>query len=215
MQSLVLETWLLHNQRYGVSQNFHGGKGKHLVEIIPNWHPIYVNFAVALICVSALCFFIGYLFHKRTLGKELLITARWCLWLGAIAIIVAVIAGFIAFYSVAHDAASHIAMTTHRNWAIATLILVLIVTIWSSWLYLKNKFIGAWFVLVMIVTAILLMTTAWHGAEVVFRHGIGVQSLPKLIDEGHDHQHKQHDKTKIAPSTQQKTKAHDHGNHAH
>ena len=110
-----------------------------MVEIIPTWHPIFVNFTVALICVSALCFLVGYLFKKRTLGNELLITARWCLWLGAIATIATLIAGFMAYYSVAHDAASHIAMTTHRNWAIITLIIILIVTIWSGWLYLKNK----------------------------------------------------------------------------
>ena len=163
-----------------------------MIDIIPNWHPIYVNFTVALICVSALCYFAGYLFKKRAVGKELLIVARWCLWLGAIAAIATVIAGFMAYYTVAHDAPSHHAMTNHRNVAIATFIAILLVTIWSGWLYIKNKSVGLWFILVMLVTVILLMTTAWHGAEVVFRHGIGVQSLPKSIDTGHNHEHHDH-----------------------
>jgi hypothetical protein len=34
----------------------------------------------------------------------------------------------------------------------------------------------------------MLLSTAWHGAEVVYRYGIGVISLPQEEGEGHDHQ---------------------------
>jgi len=35
----------------------------------------------------------------------------------------------------------------------------------------------------------LLANTAWHGAENVYRYGLGVMSLPQQESEGHAHNH--------------------------
>lgn len=166
-----------------------------MIEIIPNWHPVFVHFTVALISVSALFYFIGYFLRKQPLGEELLIAARWCLWLGTLAAIATVIAGFIAYYSVAHDTPSHEAMTVHRNWAVATFIAILFVSFWSIWSYVKNKIVSFIFVLSMLLAFSLVSTTAWHGAELVYRHGVGVMSLPKIehSNQPHDHGKKQKD----------------------
>ena len=166
-----------------------------MIEIIPNWHPIFVHFTVALITISALCYFIGFVSMKYSFGREFLIVGRWCLWFGAIAAIATVIAGFMAYYSVAHDAPSHEAMTVHRNWAIATFIIILIVAFWSAWLYYKNKAISFTFVLSMVIAFSLVSITAWHGAELVYRYGLGVMSLPKkeYSNQLNDHGNKQKD----------------------
>lgn len=160
-----------------------------MIEIIPNTHPIFVHYTVALISVSAFCYFLGYIFCKQGVGKELSVVGRWCLWFGAFSAIATVSAGFIAYYSVAHDTASHIAMTIHRNWAIATLIAILFATILSIIIHFKTKSVGRVFLLMIIFTALLVTITAWFGAEVVYRYGIGVQSLPKLTGVGHQHLH--------------------------
>ena len=165
-----------------------------MLEIIPNMHPIFVHFTVALISVSTLLYFIGFVISRFKLGQELLLTARWCLWLGALAAVATVIAGFIAYYSVAHDAPSHLAMTEHRNWAIATLIVILCVALWSGWLYYKKRSTQLLFIVGMFVASGFVMTTAWYGAEVVYRYGIGVMSLPKTTGEGHLHDNN-HSKT--------------------
>lgn len=177
-----------------------------MIEIIPNWHPIFVHFTVALITISALCYFIGIFSTKYSLGREFLIVGRWCLWFGAIAAIATVIAGFIAYYSVAHDTPSHLAMTEHRNWAIATFVVILFVTIWSLWQHFKKKSVGIMFVMAMIITFFLVTITAWHGAEVVYRYGIGVLSLPK--SEGKGHQHSHDNKQKTSPAIHPNTKKH-------
>ena len=160
-----------------------------MFEIIPNWHPIFVHFTVALIPLSTLCYFMGFIIKPYKLGGELLVVARWCLWFAALSAIATVIAGFYAYYTVAHDTPSHIAMTVHRNWAISTLIAILLMAAWSLYKFVKNKSIGVFFIGFMVIATTLVTVTAWHGAEVVYRYGVGVKSLPKSIDSGHDHSH--------------------------
>jgi len=166
-----------------------------MIEIIPNWHPIFVHFTVALVSVSALLYLVGFVTARHKLGQELLVTARWCLWLGALVAIATVIAGFIAYYTVAHDTPSHHAMTEHRNWAIATFIIILCVASWSAWLYYKEKSLSWMFIVAMLIAAGLVTTTAWYGAEVVYRFGVGVISMPKSTGDGHQHEHKHKPKT--------------------
>lgn len=172
-----------------------------MIEIIPNWHPIFVHFTIALISISTLCYVVGYFLMKYPLGRELLIVGRWCLWLGAFASIFTVIAGFLAYYSVAHDTTSHEAMVVHRNWAILSFVIILLISFWSGWMYVKDKAISLFFVLGMLLACVLINVTAWHGAELVYRYGLGVMSLPgkasvnqpnnqkQRQNDGHDHDH--------------------------
>lgn len=176
-----------------------------MIEIIPNWHPVVVHFTVALISISALLYFFGYFLKEHKLGEELLITARWCLWLGIIMAITTVIAGFLAYYSVAHDTPSHEAMTVHRNWAIATLIVIVLIACWSLWLHAENRAVPFIFVIGMLIAFSLVSITAWYGAELVYRHGIGVMSLPK---------NKHSCQTQDNGKKQTKSHEHDHS-HAH
>lgn len=183
-----------------------------MIEIIPNWHPIFVHFTVALFSVSVILFLLTY-FLSRTKWKstifvsEFEIVARWCLWIAAIFTLATVSFGFYAYYTVKHDAISHIAMTTHRNWAISTAIAIFLMSTWLIWRYVKHKKLNTTFVIALLIVEGLLVSTAWHGAELVYRYGTGVMSLPKAEKIGHQHNE---NKSNKADQTDLEKSSHQH-----
>lgn len=159
-----------------------------MFEIIPNWHPIFVHFTVALLSV-AVGLVVVLPFIKSPLKEQWQTVARWALWFGAGFTIVTGLTGLYAYNTVAHDTPSHAAMTDHRNWAIVTITLFLTLATWSIIRARKNKTLGMVFVVGMVVAGSVLASTAWHGGEVVYRYGLGVMSLPKAEGDGHNHSH--------------------------
>lgn len=159
-----------------------------MFEIIPNWHPIFVHFTVALFSL-AVGLFVVTPFIKSPLKEQWQIVARWALWFGAAFTVVTGLTGLYAYNTVAHDTPSHAAMTDHRNWAIATVSLFLILAAWSIFRARQNKAFGALFIAAMLIAGGLLASTAWRGGEAVYRFGLGVMSLPKAKGEGHAHEH--------------------------
>lgn len=157
-------------------------------EIIPNWHPIFVHFTVALLLLSVGLFVVTP-FVKSPLKEQWQIVARWALWFGAGITIITGFAGLYAYNTVAHDTPSHLAMTEHRNWAIAAMVLFFALAAWSIVCTRKGKALGRVFVVCMVIAGGVLTSTAWHGGEVVYRYGLGVMSLPKAEGEGHSHSH--------------------------
>lgn len=131
------------------------------------------------------------IFVLSSIGNELEIAARWCLWAGVLITIGTALAGFYAYYTVKHDTTSHIAMTDHRNWAIATAAVAILIAIWSLWGYYKRKTIIITFILALLVMQGLLTSTAWKGGELVYRYGVGVMDLPNSMEgsqmDGHNH----------------------------
>lgn len=164
------------------------------MEIIPNWHPIFVHFTVGLLTMSVFFYIVSYLsrnFHFVKAAQEFEIAARWCLWAGAAITVGTVLAGFYAYNTVNHDAQSHIAMTSHRNWAIVTAAVALLIAIWSIWRHYKQKMVTLSFILILLIMQGLLLSTAWRGGEAVYRYGLGVMDLPDSMEgsqmDGHDH----------------------------
>ena len=102
-----------------------------IVEIIPNWHPIFVHFTVALFSTATGLFVLGTVAGKKEWSKTVLTAAHINLWLGALATIATIAAGLYAYNTVNHDAPSHLAMTDHRNWAFGTAALFALITLWS------------------------------------------------------------------------------------
>ncbi len=159
-----------------------------LPEIIPNWHPVFVHFTIGLLAMSALFYVIGSIFKK----ENLIIAARWNLWAGAVVTVGTVAAGFYAYNTVAHDGDSHAAMTDHRNWALFTAAVFMVLALWSVWKQRRAKSVHPAFVVIMVLSAGLLAVTGYKGGELVYRHGTGVMSLPDVQGandghEGHDH----------------------------
>ena len=160
-----------------------------MITILPNWHPIFVHFSVALLSVAAAFHLASHFVSKPALATQWTVVARWNLWLGIAFTLLTVGAGWYAYYTVNHDTPSHAAMTVHRNWAMGTFALFLGIAAWEYYLHRHAKGKGWLFTGLLIVAATLLISTAWHGAELVYRYGLGVMALPKPEGAGHAHDH--------------------------
>ena len=160
-----------------------------MLEIIPNWHPILVHFAIALLSTSVGLFVLAAVLDSHRWRDQWLNAANWNLWVGTGFSILTALAGWYAYNTVAHDTPSHEAMTMHRNWALVTLVVFLLIAGWSVTIYRSRKKVTASFLVAAMVGAGLLMTTGWLGAEAVYRYGLGVMSLPQSEGDGHAHEH--------------------------
>lgn len=166
------------------------------LDIIPNWHPVFVHFTVALLTLAAVLF-VGALMlpAQWRLREQCYVVARWNLWLGFGFALVTALAGWYAFNSVTHDAPSHAAMTEHRNWALATIAVYLPFVAWSVTRHRSAPDRRAGFALLLLLPTVLLAGTGYRGAELVYRFGLGVESLPggegrvDLREHGHTHVH--------------------------
>lgn len=78
-------------------------------------------------------------------------------------------------------------MTNHRNWAFVTLAVFLVVgfVIWQK----REENLSVLTVGALVVATGLLVATAYRGGDLVYKYGLGVQSLPAVSGDGHDHEH--------------------------
>lgn len=160
-----------------------------MFEILPNWHPIFVHFSVALLSVAAGLHLVSHFVAAPERAGQFVLVARWNLWMGAGLTLLTLGAGWYAYYTVNHDAPSHAAMKIHATWALATAAIFFSIVIWEILLQ-RHKRGRSWlFTGLLLVAAGLLVTTAWHGGELVYRYGLGVMSMPKAEGEGHAHEH--------------------------
>ena len=206
------------------------------IEIIPNWHPIFVHFTVALLSISALLYLAGLVFKK----PNLLIVARWNLWIGAGITIGTILAGFDAYNSIPHDGPLHEAMTDHKNWALTTASIFGLLALWSLFKHRGAKTVSTVFVTIIVLASVLLAVTGYKGGEVVYRHGGGVMRMPEVSGDGghgsHSHgggesadhhgatdsdphsDHGDHEAAMENPAAEEMPDnhdEHDHGTHAH
>ena len=156
-----------------------------MIDIIPNWHPIFVHFTVALLATSAALFLLGTFLSGKGVAEVFIKTAHINLWIGSVITIGTILAGFDAYNTVDHDTPSHLAMTDHRNWALATGALFALITLWSAAIYRRCAKVKAPFLLLLLIATGVLTATAFKGGELVYRHGLGVMSLPNSSGEGH------------------------------
>jgi uncharacterized membrane protein len=160
-----------------------------MIEIIPNWHPIWVHFPIALLTMAALLMVLATLRTTAPWAGTLTQVARWNLFIGGLALAPTLISGHLAYGSVAHDGAGHDAMHRHMAaaWTTALLFLPALILAWRE----RQRAVGAGpaVLALMIAGTLALSTTAWLGAENVYRHGIGVERLPDPADHQH-HDHK-------------------------
>ena len=191
-----------------------------MIEIIPNWHPIFVNFTVALFIVSMLLHIVALLAPNAPWRGTCLAAAQWNLALGSVFALITVGTGLNAYYSVAHDSPSHAAMTDHRNWALATAGIIVGLALWQWTQRHRDTRPNFLLAITLVLAGGLLSVTAWKGAELVFRYGLGVMALVEAEGPGHSHEHDtgEHDLPETAPTQEpapSSPAAHDHGAHDH
>lgn len=185
-------------------------------EIIPNLHPLFVHFPIALVSLSALFHVAAVAIRDKPCATHCAVLAHTTLWLGALAALPTVFSGWQAFNSVHHDAASHAAMLLHRAWALGTLAVLLALAGWDAWRNKVDTNPAPWFVALVIGAWGLVATTAWHGGELVYRHGLGVMSLPAAEgDHGHGQGHTHEYPDANATGTDTHDDGHRHDDHQH
>jgi len=174
-----------------------------VIEIIPNWHPVFVHFTITLLTLSGILQCIIWA-KKPSESSPIWFARKWLNVLGILSILVTAMSGYYAYNSVLHDDASHVAMTIHRNWAIATLITFVAGA--SISLIFNQRYLALSGIL-LVISFGLVTITGYKGGELVYRYGLGVLSLPKT-----DLSHHEDNQTK-PPSIQ--NHHHDHGDHHH
>lgn len=180
--------------------------------IEPNIHPVLVHFAYALTVTGALSLFVVSLTPSGGWRDTLKHAGDWMIAIGALSIIATAAAGFQAYYSVDHDGPSHAAMTVHRNWAVPTAVVILLLAVWR-WAKRAER-PSLLFSIPMLAAAASLSVTAWWGGKLVYGHGLGVSRMPVVTGEGHDHEHapgQGHGDEADADSTGDHDDGHDHG----
>jgi len=163
-----------------------------MLELIGSLHPVFIHFPLALLLAGGLFFLGASSIKPGTTANALRTTGSWNFCLGFGSLIPALITGWAAFQTVTHDTPSHVVMTLHRNWAIAAGAAFLWVTVYawrnrdSAW----PKGGLAWIALFLGLA--LLGVTGYLGGTLVYRHGLGVQSLPAREGEAHGHEGNSH-----------------------
>jgi len=173
-----------------------------MFEVIPNWHPVFVHFAIALLSMSTIFFVLLKITNNTFYQEQLTTLAYWNLWIGTSFAVVTAIAGWFAYNSVAHDTPSHEAMMDHRNWALITLLIFIGISLWAVKQYKRMKEASHTFTFIIIMAFVLLASTGWRGSEVVYRYGLGVMSMPMAEGDGHAHEHSENDKSSSSKNNQ-------------
>lgn len=158
-------------------------------QVIPNFHPIVVHFPIALTIIAFLLSIAAYARRSHPISAQLAAAGHFTLWLAAIGAATAVLFGWLAYNSVNHDDAGHAAMLLHRSWAVPTAIGLILLASWDAWKYRVNELISVPMLFVLFLLSQSIAVTGWLGGEVVYRHGIGVLSLPASEGAGHSHHH--------------------------
>lgn len=159
------------------------------LQIIPNFHPIVVHFPIALTVIAFLLSIAAYARSSHPVSVQLAAAGHFTLWLAALGAAAAVLFGWLAFNSVNHDNAGHAAMLLHRSWAVPTAIGLILLASWDAWKYRVNELISVPMLFVLFLLSQAIAVTGWLGGEVVYRHGIGVLSIPSSEGAGHGHHH--------------------------
>ena len=145
--------------------------------IIPNWHPIFVNFTVALSFVALLFMVMSRFTPKQELRIQWRHSARWTLWFGGLFTVLTLLSGFQAFASLAQDASYTPVLITHRNWGVLSGAVFCVMVFWSISCCRGGRIAGYGFLVTMLSLVAMTNLTAWYGAELVYRYGVGVMPL--------------------------------------
>jgi len=153
-----------------------------VIDIVPNWHPLWVHFPIALLLAATALYWAARLV-PGAFAASLTMAARWNLVLGVLALLPTLLTGYWAYNSVAHDGPSHAAMTRHLYAALTTAGLFSIAA-FLAWRERRRSRGGSGLLLLVLLAGALgVGTTGYLGGENVYKYGLGVQRLPASVME--------------------------------
>lgn len=165
------------------------------MELIPQWapnvHPMLVHFPIAILSVAIFFDFISFFLSTENTWWTRKATA-FLYATGAVSAIIVYYTGTLAADSVVLPADAQPVLSDHSNLALYT--------VWFYGIYAILRMAGTWwaarrdwlkihigFFLLSLPGMVLLYQTGDHGAELVFKHGVGVQAYE--VENPVQHQH--------------------------
>ena len=151
-----------------------------------NIHPLLVHFPIAFLSAFFALDVVGTLAKKPQWRN----VASWLLYLGTVAAVFTVTAGFIAAGSVAHGDDVHAIMERHEHFGVSVLSLA---TLLSAWRLKTGGVIeggaNSFFLILAALLCVLMMLGADLGGLMVYRYGVAVKAA-QVQDIGvHEHVH--------------------------
>ena len=132
-------------------------------------HPILVHFPIAILILG---FAVGSISLCRNHPEGLSEAASWLLWMGAASVWMAVGAGLLAQKTAPHIPLAWETLAEHKELGLWTAGLFTALSLWRFWMKRRWEKI---FFLAWLASLGLLLATAFHGGELVFTFGMGVQ----------------------------------------
>lgn len=141
---------------------------------MPNLHPLFVHFPIALLGAFLFAQLLAFLFNRE--GSK--IAADWLLYLGTLGTVAAAIAGLFASQTVAHENIVHSIMMEHRNMGLNAAALALLLSllrlfsgrVLTRFGHISHLLLGGWIFFYIIRGADL-------GGMMVYQHGVGIQTV--------------------------------------
>lgn len=133
------------------------------------WHPMAVHFPIVFLLAGGAVQIVGLATRRPGLHR----IAAWHLWIGALSLWAALGLGVLAERTAPHVPLAWEMLHEHRELGFWTAglfsALALARLLWRSRLLMLQT--AVW-----LIAAIVLVSTAWHGGELVYRFGMGVFS---------------------------------------
>lgn len=135
-------------------------------------HPYVVHFAVGLILLSVMLFYIGAAAGSRPWAAGLLAAARWNIWIGAAFALASIASGFVDYLAAQCDADTIAATILHRRSGAVTWWSSLIagIAVYRTRHRAPGPRLLAWLLLVAVAT----ITATTLGTGLTYDRGLGV-----------------------------------------
>ena len=143
---------------------------------MPNIHPFLTHFPIALLTVGLVFDTLNILLKQDRLE----FIGRWSQLVGTIALAATVISGLVAKGGLTIQASGQVFFEAHQQIAFVVTALASSLLLWriSNRLLVPSKYRRT-YLLLSFATVVLIWIGAWYGGELVYRFGVGVQSIPR------------------------------------
>jgi len=139
-----------------------------------NIHPLFVHYPIALFTA----FFVAEFFGVILKNENLRCAASFTLYLGTIASIFTVAAGYYAAATVEHSETVHAIMENHEGFGVTVLIIAAFLSVWR--LYVRRKFSPKWqfaHLALAFILSVVIALGADLGGLMVYKYGVGGQAV--------------------------------------
>jgi len=139
---------------------------------MPNIHPLFTHFPIALLSSCLIFDFIGILGKNEQLHR----IGWWMQFSGTIGLMATVLSGLFAEATVSIPETARSTFEAHEQIAFVVVASATVLLLWrvSSRMLLPSR-MRTLYLLAFAVTVLLMWIGAWYGGELIYTFGVGVQ----------------------------------------